>query len=29
MMAGIHALVSEAYPTAARAPAQNVLCNIG
>jgi MFS family permease len=29
MMAGIPALMSEAYPTAARATAQNVLFNIG
>jgi MFS family permease len=29
MMAGIGALMSEAYPTAARATAQNVLFNIG
>jgi MFS family permease len=29
MMAGIGALISEAYPTAARATAQNVLFNIG
>ena len=29
MMAGIPTLMSEAYPTAARATAQNVLFNIG
>ena len=29
MMAGIGALLSEAYPTAARATAQNVLFNVG
>ena len=29
MMAGIGALMSEAYPTAARATAQNLLFNVG